>query len=288
MLTEDELAALYEKELNTPYTDEELKFHQKLRTIKSWLEITHAHNYDLIDLVYATEEYLFKGGPKPERKLWTMLRPGNNNDNAACARIHDIARFFGQYKHGATPRFPIVIYASRSTLSLVNTLEDFFFHESISDLNHHAKEFFCLIAHEGQCRMSQEEFAKKLMDEGDAFIAAMTEYSKALCKFTHEKEDELKNGEKIKKIMVVKPPKVVAKSKNGRGKHTSIMDEQLETFEEFLDANPVCKSYSKIDRARQCWSLHKQEWNKAAKDRTGYSSYKALAAAYKNTSSRPV
>lgn len=283
MMTDEELDALYENELNIPYSDEELKFHQRLRVIKSWLEIAHAHNYDLIHLVFATEEYLFHGGPKPERKLWAMLRPGNNNDNAACARIHDIARFFGQYEHGATPRFPIVIYASRSTLSLVNVLEDFFFHESISDLNHHAKEFFCLIAHEGERRMSREEFARTLKEEGDAFIDAMTEYSKALCKFTHEREAEMREGRKAVLVEIKQPAKVNAprkKSNNlGRGPQTNFKLMQRQTFLAYLKHHPVTPSQSVITLAHKCWIEHQAEWDVAARSGEGYFDYKKLARA---------
>lgn len=278
MMTKQEIRELYKKEVNTPYTTEELEFHMCDRRLKSLLEIMHSHNYELIYLAFDTRRYLFEGGPKPEGRLALLLRPGNNNDNAACARIHDIARFFGQYEHGATPRFPIVIYASRSTLSLVNVLEDFFFHESISDLNHHAKEFFCLIAHEGERRMSREEFARTLKEEGDAFIDAMTEYSKALCKFTHEREAEMREGEKTVKVEIVrksKPTKVPTRP----GKRTPFMEKQLADFRAFLEKNPVTLSYTIIKRARSFWHLHKAEYDQAAEANIGYSCYKALALA---------
>lgn len=277
MLSEDELDELY-KEINRPYTQEEFALHSKLRTIKSWLEITHAHNHDLIALTQDTYRYLFKGGERPERKLWVMLRPGNNNDNAACARLHDIARFFGQYEHGRTPRFPIVVYASRSSMTLTERLEELFFHDSLCDVNHHIKEFFCLIAYEGKPKMPQEDFAKTLMSEADALIAALTCYSKPLAEFTHRREDELKSGEKVLKVKIVedeKPKKAIA----NKGKQTPFMKQQLEIFKVYLDKYPVCASFSLITRARQCWNKHKSEWDTAAKNKTGYTCYKTLAQA---------
>ena len=288
MMTKQEIRELYKKEVNTPYTTEELEFHMCDRRLKSLLEIMHSHNYELIYLAFDTRRYLFEGGPKPEGRLALLLRPGANNDNAACARLRQIAKCFGEYERSETPLMPIIAYASRSSITLVNALEELFFHESIFDLYHHAKEFFALITDYGPTQMTHEEFAQQLLAEADAFIEAMTIYSRALYRFIHEREVEMRDGEKIQKVMIVKPPKLAAKSPNGRGKHTGIMDQQLETFGKFLDQNPISASYSKIDRARRCWALHKQEWNDAAKDKTGYSSYKALAAAYKKTSSRTV
>ena len=286
-MTDDEICELYEKELNTPYTPEELKFHQRDRRIKSLFEIMHAHNYELIYLVFDTKRYLFEGGPKPEGRLAILLRPGTNNDNAACARLRQIAKYFGQFEHGHTPLLPIVAYASRTSISLINFLEELFFHETISDLNHHAKEFFCLISYIGPAQMTREEFAKQLLKEADDFIDAMTIYSRALFKFIHEREVEMREGEKIPKIMVVKSEKP-AKKGNGRGKHTTFMDAQLATFGKFLNTNPACASYSIIDRARQCWKLHQAEWNQAVKKKTGYASYKVIATAYGKLSSRSV
>ena len=277
MLSEDELDELY-KEINRPYTQEEFALHSKLRTIKSWLEITHAHNHDLIALTQDTFRYLFEGGDKPERKLWVMLRPGNNNDNAACARLHDIARFFGRYEHGRTPRFPIVVYASRSSMTLTDRLEELFFHDSLCDVNHHIKEFFCLIAYEGKPKMTQDDFANALMSEADALIAALTSYSKPLAEFTHRREEELKSGAKVLKVKIVKDEKP-KKTMCGKGKQTPFMKKQLEIFKTYLDKHPVCASYSIINRARQCWFEHKAEWDNAAKNKTGYTCYKTLAQA---------
>lgn len=65
----------------------------------------------------------------------------------------------------------------------------------------------------------------------------------------------------------------------GRGRHTPGMDAQLRAFRDYLDSHPVCASRSVIDRARECWRAHAAEWDAAAADRRGYSSYKALAQA---------
>ena len=69
-------------------------------------------------------------------------------------------------------------------------------------------------------------------------------------------------------------PKRTRKSK---GKQTPFMRQQLEILKSYLDKHPVCASYSLITRARQCWNEHKAEWDKAVRNKTGYSCYKTLA-----------
>lgn len=126
--------------------------------------------------------------------------------------------------------------------------------------------------------MSREEFARTLKEEGDAFIDAMTEYSKALCKFTHEREAEMREGEKTVKVEIVrksKPTKVPTRP----GKRTPFMEKQLADFRAFLEKNPVTLSYTIIKRARSFWHLHKAEYDQAAEANIGYSCYKALALA---------
>lgn len=69
------------------------------------------------------------------------------------------------------------------------------------------------------------------------------------------------------------------KTDRGKGKQTPFMKTQLGIFKDFLDKNPVCASYSLINRARQCWFKHKTEWDAAAKKKIGYACYKTLAQA---------
>ena len=80
-------------------------------------------------------------------------------------------------------------------------------------------------------------------------------------------------------------PIQIVKSKRAKmprkahAKQTPFMLEQVRIFKTYLDKHPVCASYSIINRARQCWYDHKTEWDNAAKNKTGYASYKNLARA---------
>ena len=73
-------------------------------------------------------------------------------------------------------------------------------------------------------------------------------------------------------------PIQIVKSKRAKmprkahAKQTPFMLEQVRIFRTYLDKHPVCASYSIINRARQCWFEHKAEWDKAARNKTGYAS----------------
>ena len=64
-----------------------------------------------------------------------------------------------------------------------------------------------------------------------------------------------------------------------RGRQTEYMSKQRKAFLEYLKEHPETASVSRITRARECWAIHRKEWNAAAKEGIGYSDYKALSRA---------
>ena len=64
-----------------------------------------------------------------------------------------------------------------------------------------------------------------------------------------------------------------------KGRQTEYMERQRNAFLEYLKEHPETASVSRITRARECWAIHRREWNAAAKKGIGYSDYKALSRA---------
>ncbi|MBQ0031514.1 MAG: hypothetical protein KBT68_01800 [bacterium] len=64
-----------------------------------------------------------------------------------------------------------------------------------------------------------------------------------------------------------------------RGPQTAFMAKQRKVFLEYLKVRPETASVSRITRARECWSIHRKEWDAAAKKGIGYADYKALSRA---------
>ena len=64
-----------------------------------------------------------------------------------------------------------------------------------------------------------------------------------------------------------------------RGRQTEYMAKQRKAFLEYLKMHPETASVSRITRARECWAIHRKEWDAAAKKGIGYADYKALSRA---------
>ena len=64
-----------------------------------------------------------------------------------------------------------------------------------------------------------------------------------------------------------------------KGRQTEYMEKQRKAFLEYLKEHPETASVSRITRARECWAIHRKEWDAAAKNGIGYSDYKALSRA---------
>ena len=179
MLSEQELDTLY-GEVNRPYSPKELTAHLADREVKSALEATHAHNLELIAQVQGWIDF-FKGkGPRPENKLWRLLMPGTNEENPACLRLETITEHFAQYGHGDTPRMPIVVITSRSTVTLIELLDELHHTGHLDEALSHIKNFFALITYGGAKKMSQSAFAKRIRGEMAQFIANCSANAKEL------------------------------------------------------------------------------------------------------------
>ena len=64
-----------------------------------------------------------------------------------------------------------------------------------------------------------------------------------------------------------------------RGPQTAFMAKQRKVFLEYLKVHPETASVSRITRARECWAIHRKEWDAAAKKGIGYADYKVLSRA---------
>lgn len=179
MLSEQELNTLY-GEVNRPYSPKELTAHLADREVKSALEATHAHNLELIAQVQGWIDFFNGKGPRPENKLWRLLMPGTNEENPACLRLETITEHFAQYGHGNTPRMPIVVITSRSTVTLIELLDELHHTGHLDEALSHIKNFFALIAYGGVSKMPQSAFAKRIRGEMAQFIANCSANAKEL------------------------------------------------------------------------------------------------------------
>ena len=64
-----------------------------------------------------------------------------------------------------------------------------------------------------------------------------------------------------------------------KGRQTEYMEKQRKVFLGFLAERHELSGLRRVTLARECWAMHRREWDAAAEKGIGYSSYKALAYA---------
>ena len=64
-----------------------------------------------------------------------------------------------------------------------------------------------------------------------------------------------------------------------KGRQTEYMEKQRKVFLDYLKIHHETASKTRMTLARDCWAIHRKEWNAAAKKGIGYSDYKALSRA---------
>ena len=68
-------------------------------------------------------------------------------------------------------------------------------------------------------------------------------------------------------------------SEGKKGRQTEYMEKQRKVFLKYLQLEPAGAKRNRMALARECWAIHRSEWEEAARKGVGYSSYKALAYA---------
>ena len=64
-----------------------------------------------------------------------------------------------------------------------------------------------------------------------------------------------------------------------RGRQTEYMEKQRKAFLGFLAERHELSGLRRVTLARECWAIHRREWDAAAVKGIGYSDYRSLARA---------
>ena len=175
VLTDQQLDELYNT-AETPYSPSETErfiLNDDAR-VRASLERIHYHNYELIQHISAWRGYLENKIPHPSSELPRLLVPGRNAENDAISNLERMTDFFSRFPHGATPRFAIFAWASRSTFTLMDALAELHDTEHLQRVRKSFVEMERLIAYRGEPRLNRDEFAEKLAAARMAFISECT------------------------------------------------------------------------------------------------------------------
>lgn len=157
----------------TPFSTEE--FNAYIRNpgsrARETLEHVHYHNHSLCNAVMGWKEYRECVGSRPEQSLLLLLTPGYGGANDARASLDYLADFFSGYPHGALPRWPIISWMSRTSFTLLATLDSFHHTTHLASARRHLTEFVDLLTYKGEPRLPRDEFAERLHDSKNAFLS---------------------------------------------------------------------------------------------------------------------
>ncbi len=252
MLTKEQLADLY-GQMRTPYSESEINEHLEAREIKTALEATYAHNMRLIRIVRKWDDFLKGKTQRPRGSLSRLLIPGRNHENNACKYLETITDYFSQFEDGSLPRYPIVVFAMRSTLALLELLESMHPSSHLDMAHYHVNELIDTLDYYGLPRFSKAALKNRIKTNIEGFIEECKANAKLLSKWinnpndTTDKKTDGFNEHDRKQIGVICS---IAKDTNSAVKETkSTVKETKSTLKEMNSTLKETKSIVKrIDK----------------------------------------
>lgn len=193
-----------------------------------------------------------------------ILNPNFNGDteldstlNQAEVHIHQAGEIIVNYPQGAFP-LDVAKSAVDSTNALLKLYRKKYGIAIAKPVEQAFHAYFNMWYYSGNPLFPSDLYKKKFFQCEEKLFTAIRTGNVALSSF------------------IQKPPKKRKKSSLGKGRQTAFMEHQREVFDAYLLDHPITSSVSAITRAHQCWLQHQKEWDKHAKDGSGYSDYKAL------------
>lgn len=179
----DEQLDQYWKELNTPYSKEELELHLQDRELKGLLEITHYNNFCLQRLAQQWIDFVNGKCERPSRNIWSYLVPGRNQVNSACDRLQQIVEEFSAREYHSIPAIPIMFFCSRSTQLLIQSLAELYYTPHLDTAESSAKDFFSILVGGSERNLTRKQLHEVLMGCVNRFVEACEANAKDLHKY---------------------------------------------------------------------------------------------------------
>jgi len=187
VLSDKDIDALF-ADSKTPFSKEE--FNAFIRDpgsrARETLERVHYHNHALCNAVVQWKEYRECIGARPSQSILLLLTPGYGGANDARANLEFLADFFSKYPHGALPRWPIISWMSRTSFTLLETLDSFHRTSHLLAARRHLSDFIDLLIYKGEPLLPRDEFAERLHDSKEAFLGECERNAAELDGWLHE------------------------------------------------------------------------------------------------------
>ena len=158
--------------LYQPYDPEDLLRHRTERQFRHILQHIHTQNWDLIDHVVRIRDILDGAREGMLVDVSQLFLPGEKESrNPACYYLRRLADRLIGYGEGNVPKTRLVVYASRSTVTLIDALVHLHATHHLVAARQKAERLFRMMAHEGKPTMSPESYAETIRNLVEGFIA---------------------------------------------------------------------------------------------------------------------
>lgn len=166
---------IYELELPNvlkPYDPEDLLTHSTDRRYRDVLQHIHTENWEMIEHVVRILDILAGEREGLLVNIASRFIPGEKGDhNRSCFHLRRLKEMIIDYGEGKCPKTRVVIYVSRSTVSLIDSLMRLHTTKHLVRARKKAEALFRIMTYDGGPTMSPKAFGRKVSDLIDGFIA---------------------------------------------------------------------------------------------------------------------
>lgn len=169
------MPSIYDLEMSNilkPYDPDDLLTHSTGRRYRAVLQHIHTENWEMIEHVVRILDILAGEREGLLVNIAARFMPGEQGDhNPSCFYLRRLKEMIVSYGEGKCPKTRVVIYVSRSTVSLIDSLMRLHTTKHLVRARKKAEALFRIMTYDGEPTMSPKAFEKKVADLVDGFIA---------------------------------------------------------------------------------------------------------------------
>lgn len=169
------------KELNKPYSREELALHFEGRACKTIFECMHSQNYFLLEEAFNFRDLLMGNAPVPETPFSVLLKPSRDPYlNYSGSILEKLEGIMTENAYDKMPCPKIVYFASRSTQTLLRELEQINPTKPLFKARAAIEQLFCIIAHVTKVPANEDAYHQEVTELLHAFKKGCAENAEEL------------------------------------------------------------------------------------------------------------
>lgn len=194
--------SIYEIErenLLKPYDQNDLLTHRTGRRFRTVLGHIHSENWDLIDHAVRLNDILEGKRDGLFANIAERFIPSDKpGRNCACTYLKSLRDLVITYGEGKCPKTRVIIYASRSTVTLIDSLMTLHSTPELINAKTLAEKLFTFIAYEGEPTMSPKAYEKVISETIQEFIDLCIANAEKLSLFLGEQAEKRREERRVR------------------------------------------------------------------------------------------